>query len=220
MAKFEQGLSSHKDLREARSLKSQQPAKQSEFLKTALKLKDATQELRSDRQASEQAVVEKVQDAVTGEVISELLQQDNLKQLVGEQAVKDLLHSQRLNVPIKPATCQALIAGDLLGKLAESAAKLRDPPKQPSRSRSKRRLDPRHPDNDYRNLEGLRPAGRPRVAPPDAEVLAEDRPQAPRLHASQQPSNPRLQSLYTRASDKSRILEAMRVLSKNPPEVK
>lgn len=168
MAKFEKALSSNKDLKDARSLKNspsskaQLPAKQSEFLKTALKLKETVQEQRSDRQAQEQAVVEKVQDIVTGEVISDLLQQDNIKHVVGEEGIKDLINSQRMNVPIKAATCQALIAGDLIGKVTESISKLKDAPnapaKQPSRSRSKRRLDPRHPDNEYRNLEGARPA--------------------------------------------------------------
>lgn len=50
--------------------------------------------------------------------------------------------------------------------------------------------------------------------------MTEDRPQPSKLHTSQYPTNPRMNNLYTRASDKSKIMEAMRVLSKNTSEVK
>ena len=149
------------------------PSKPNEFLKTALKMKNMSISKTDLKQNSgsnpptPHTNNEWLKEHLNKNTIGNLLQRNDLKTKLSENVINDLISSHKNNEPVASDTVKALINGDLIEGILKSntqqarqsvAAPAEQPQRQKSSSRSKRKLDSRNPGNEFRNIEGVKPA--------------------------------------------------------------
>lgn len=228
----------------------------SEYLKAAIKYQSKTDldEIDGTRDQPNPAM-----GLMTSEIIQSLLRNQDVKSSLPSDVVQQLLSAKQNEEPLKDSTLQALAAnkgvkeliGDLgLQSLARhvrevgSGRNTRSRQLEPhaavigssSRSRSKgRQLDYKHPQGQFRNIEGVRPAdtyysklyrqnSSKKTAsllykPSNPKIVTEDRQPReswaePTHYERNMKSNRSKKTPFTRSPDRGGIMEAMRVLSK------
>lgn len=228
----------------------------SEYLKTALKhqSKADLDEIDGPKNKGSPTM-----GLLTSEFIQSLLKNQDVKNSLPSDVVQQLLNAKQSDEPLKDSALQALAAnknvkeliGDLglqslakhLGEVGAGRIHKSQVPEQhvagigsSSRSRSKgRMLDYKHPQGQFRNIEGTRPAdtyysklyrqnSSKKTAsllykPSNPKIISEERQTRenyaePTHYERNMKSNRSKKTPFTRSPDRGGIMEAMRVLSK------